>query len=315
MNKLRIATLIVGLLALSGCTALFDYASGGGTRQGVSSSLVDYLYPDGDVPPQHTESIPHLNLPLRVGLAFVPAQYTYNDISEATKMELLDGVRQTFVEHDYVEHIEIIPDTYLRSTKGIDGMQQVARLYGVDVMALVSYDQVVHTEDNKAAILYWTIVGAYFIDGTDNNVQTFVDTAVLDVPTAKLLFRAPGIDRSTERATAIEAGTVSREHSEVSFATAVDQMTGNLGSELVRFEERVAENPQLAEVSWKEGHGGTGSFEGLFLMLLVVFAIVGIARSVPDTDRRQSPLALPRAVSGGRRPKRPSIDKERPTHP
>lgn len=62
-------------------------------------------------------------------------------------------------------------------------MAQVARLYGVDVMALVSYDQVIHTDDTKASLLYWTIIGAYIIKGSQFDTATFVDTAVFDINT------------------------------------------------------------------------------------------------------------------------------------
>ena len=300
MNR-TIMTLAVMLFAAitSGCTALFqpDYSTG--MRNGVSSSLVDYLYPDGETPPDFAEAIPHLNLPLRVGLAFVPGRYPHDEISEATRIELLDGVKRAFIEHNYVAHIEVIPDIYLRSSRGMEGMQQVARLYGVDVMALVSYDQVTVSTDNSAAFLYWTIVGAYIIQGTNNEVHTFVDTAVFDVDTTKLLFRAPGVDRNTDRSTAIGTENVIREQSAASFAAAVDIMTVNLGDELNRFEERVADNPMLASVSYKEGYGGTGTFDGWILLILVLFAIFGIGRSNEDDER----------------PRDPSVDRSRPAHP
>lgn len=294
MAHARIATALTMLLVLSGCTAFFQPGFGTGTRTGESSSLVDYLYPNGEVPPEQSETVPHVNLPLRVGLAFVPSSYRGTDISEATKMMLLENVKAEFIEHDYVQHIEIIPDTYLRSSDGITGMQQVARLYGVDVMALVSYDQVNVTEDNNAAFFYWTIIGAYMIKGTDNEVQTFVDTAVFDVATAKLLFRAPGADTSTGRSTAIESMESSRQRSAASFTTAMDKMTGNLSSELVNFEERAAENPELIEVSYKPSYGGGGSVDGVLLLLLVLVAILGISIPIDSTptttgrDRRLS---------------------------
>lgn len=290
MNRtIMIAAAVLVAAMSSGCTALFqpDYSTG--MRSGVSSSLVDYLYPDGETPPDYAETIPHLNLPLRVGLAFVPGRFSQDEISEATRIELLDGVKQAFVEHDYIEHIEVIPDIYLRSSRGMEGMQQVARLYGVDVMALVSYDQVTVSTDNSAAFLYWTIVGAYIIQGTDNEVHTFVDTAVFDVDTTKLLFRAPGVDKASDRSTAIGTENVIREQSAASFAAAVDVMTVNLGDELIRFEERVADNPMLASVSYKEGYGGMGSFDGWILLVLVLLAVFGIGRSHDDDLRPRDP--------------------------
>lgn len=278
MNPLELAVVGLCVLALSGCTALFQPGLGSEMRTGTSSSLVNYLYPGGEAPPEQTQTIPHLDLPLRVGLAFVPNTNTRNDLSEATKSELLEIVRQSFKEHEYVQHIEVIPDTYLRASNGVKGMQQVARLYGVDVMALVSYDQVSVSSDTKASFLYWTIVGAYIIEATKNDVQTFVDTAVFDVKTAKLLFRAPGVNEITDKSSAIESTEAARKQSQESFAGAMTAMTENLGAELVRFEERVADNPQLAEVTWKQGQGGGGKFDGVLLLLLVLFAVYGIGR-------------------------------------
>lgn len=256
-------------LLLTGCSTLWDWS--GGHRNGTSSSLVDYLYPQGEIPPDVQDTIPYLELPLRVGIAFVPGHAGSGTISEATKMQLLENVKANFVEREYIGHIEVIPDTYLRSSTGVTGMQQVARIYGIDVMALVSYDQVAVSEENPAGFLYWTIVGSYFIKATSNEVQTFVDTAVFDVDTARLLFRAPGTHSMSDRSTLVEAGEVVRKARDESFAAAMDEMTGNLTTELDRFSERVQDDPTVAEVKWRAGSGGGGAASWLLLSLLAVF--------------------------------------------
>ena len=46
-------------------------------RQGSSSSLVDFLYPDGSVPPEPARELPYLELPISVGIAFVPGNSGY----------------------------------------------------------------------------------------------------------------------------------------------------------------------------------------------------------------------------------------------
>ena len=257
-------------LALAGCSSLWNWNGG---RSGTSSSLVDYLYPDGEVPPAVEETVPTLELPLRAGIAFVPGQSSYGTISEATKMQLLEKVRAQFVDREYISQIEVIPDTYLRSSTGVTGMQQVARLYGVDVMALVSYDQVAVTEENSAGILYWTIVGAYVIKATSNEVQTFVDTAVFDVDTARLLFRAPGADKTADRSTLVEAGETVRKARDASFAAAMEQMTTNLAVELDDFQERVKSDPTVAQAEWKPGYSGGGSAAWLLLILATGLAV------------------------------------------
>lgn len=266
--RFRISLLIaLTVVTVAGCSSFWNL--GADTRSGVSSSLVDYLYPAGEVPPEVQDTIPYLELPLRVGIAFVPPQGGRSVISEATKIELLENVKAGFVDREYIEHIEVIPETYLRSSKGITGMQQVARLYGVDVMALVSYDQVATSEDNPAGFLYWTIVGSYVIKATSNEVQTFVDTAVFDVKTARLLFRAPGLDRSSDRSTLVESGETVRKTRDASFAQAMAGMTQNLATELDIFRERVKEDATVANVEWKPGFGGGSVGLGFLLALLI----------------------------------------------
>ena len=247
--KLSIVVLVAAVLA--GCSSFWNL--GTQTRSGVSSSLVDYLYPNGEVPPDIQDTIPYLELPLRAGIAFVPAQTGRSVISEATKVELLEKVRAEFADREFIELIEVIPDNYLRTSKGVTGMQQVARLYGVDVMALVSYDQVAVSEDNPESFLYWTIVGSYFIKGTSNEVQTFV-----------------GLDRTSDRSTLVEAGEVVRKSREASFGTAMELMTQNLAVELDGFRERIREDPQVAQVEWKPGYGGGATGPWFLLGLLAV---------------------------------------------
>ncbi len=264
-------SILLAVLLVAGCSSIWGVD--GQTRSGVSSSLVDYLYPAGEVPPDVQDTIPHLDLPLRVGIAFVPGRTGTSAISEATKIELLEKVKGQFTDREFIEHIEVIPDTYLRSSKGIDGMQQVARLYGVDVMALLSYDQIAVSEDNPESFLYWTIVGSYLVKGTSNEVQTFVDTAVFDVKTARLLFRAPGLDRMSDRSTLVESGEVVRKAKDASFAAAMAAMTVNLTTELDDFRERARDDPTLASTQWKDGRGG-GAL-GLWFLLGVTGLLIG----------------------------------------
>jgi len=281
-RDVRRVSIIMFCCLAAGCTSFWQAGSSSGSRDGVSSSLVDYLYPKGEVPPEQPEGIPRLALPLRAGIAFVPSRYPGGiGIPEATKAELLTRVRDAFADREYIEHIEVIPETYLRSSQGFEGMQQVARLYGLDVMALVSYDQVSVSDDTEASVLYWTIVGAYLVKGTTNEVNTFVDTAVFDVPTRRLLFRAPGTDQRDARSTAVESNETLRRERTGSFAAAMDEMTVNLETELERFEDRLKSEPALAEVNWEEGKGGSGSF-GLLALLLFALA----ASRLPLSKRR-----------------------------
>ncbi len=263
---------------IAGCTTMWqDYS--GASRRGVSSSLVDYLYPDGEEPPPYSEAVPQLNIPLRVGLAFVPATGAteYPVLSQATKTELLGRVRQQFLDREYISEIEVIPDAYMRTGRGFSTLDQIARIHSLDVMALVSYDQVVASDDTRASFLYWTIIGAYVVEGSQNDVQTFVDTAVFDIPTRKLMLRAPGIDKATTKSTLIEVGEELRESRTASFTKAIDDMTQNLTAELDRFEARLKEDPTVAQVTARTGgtsRSGGGSVSSAFLFLLLAIMYI-----------------------------------------
>lgn len=263
--RLMLATSLVVLLA--GCSYLFADTD---SRTGVSSSLVNYLYPKGEVPPPPDERIPHLELPIRVGLAFVPGEGP-QALSEAQRQQLLEKVRAAFLDRDFIEAIEIIPETYLRQGKGFDALDGVARLYRVQAIALVSYDQVAFVGDAGSSFWYWTIVGAYVVKGSEHEVQTFVDTAVFDMATRSLLFRAPGADRLETRSTLVDTAEVRREAMAESFDRAMSAMTVNLNTELDRFKSRV-EQDQVAIVSYKPGHEkqGGGALGALSLIALVV---------------------------------------------
>ena len=260
------------MLILSGCTSWWHAMSGEGTRQGVSSSLVDYLYPQGEIPPEQDFMVPTLEVPVDVGLAFVPAsEGSSSPLSEAEKTELLERARAAFVDRKFIRDITVIPETYLRSKRGFDALEGVGRLYGIDVIALVSYDQVAHVDDNKASFLYWTIIGAYVVKGSEHDVQTFVDTAVFDLESHKLLFRAPGVDHLEDTSTLVNSPEEMREARAKSFSRAMADMTTNLGPELDEFRVRIKED-QSVRVVYEEGYkggGGGGSTGWLILAVLV----------------------------------------------
>ncbi|MBY5992907.1 rhombotarget lipoprotein [Ferrimonas balearica] len=251
------------VMVLGGCSAyMLDYQATGAE----SSSLVAYLYPDEASRQAHVETLPTLRLPVNVGVAFVPS--TRSDLSRQAQQQLLEDTKAAFLEYDYINRIEVIPSDYLAQGRGFETLEQVARLYDVELMALVSYDQVRRSSENKAAFLYWTIVGMYVIPGNQNSVQTFVDTAVFDVKTRKMLFRAPGVSKQEETSTAIEASASLYEQGDAGFQLAMADMTTNLESELVRFTERV-KNEEVARVEHKSGYSlGGGTLGGVGLLLL-----------------------------------------------
>jgi len=262
--------MIFSSLFLTGCLAQ--------SRHGVSSNLVSYLYPDGQRPDHSRDEVPHLKLPLRVGLAFIPESrkdVNFN-LTEAEKHTLLTKVSKEFEQHAYIESIDIIPEIYLRQGNGFETIAQISGLHDIDVMALVSYDQVSFTEENNLSLSYLTIVGAFIVPGETTQSHTFVDTAVFDVKTRKLLFRAPGANTDSMKHTIVGVNAKTRALKMKTFDTAVVSMSNNLSKELSGFKDRVKEH-KIATVSYRKGYSGGGSFGWLgvvFLLLLARFASI-----------------------------------------
>lgn len=265
--KSKILLVTLGVMFLSSCSALVSNNTGKKTQ---SSSLMDFLYPNKESRTEHKPEVPVLKLPVKVGLAFVPSKSWQRDgIHSKDQLELLEKVKSSFLNYDYIDRIEIIPSTYLNGGEGFSTLEQVGRLYDVDVMALVSYDQVTQSLENNAALLYWTIVGMYIIPGNENAIQTFVDTAVFDIKSRKMLFRAPGVNKLEKRTTAVGVDDTLAKKSLEGFGLAVTDMTKNLDSELARFKSRVKEE-KIAKVEHREGYSGGGSIHFYFLILMLV---------------------------------------------
>ncbi|MFC4698783.1 rhombotarget lipoprotein [Glaciecola siphonariae] len=272
-NRIKLISIIllVGIL-LSGCSSFFSEGTNKASR---SSSLTDFLYPDAASREAIAPDIPVLTLPVKVGLAFVPSKnWADNGIHSKDQIELLNQVKSAFLQYDYIDRIEIIPSTYLSGSQGFTALEQVGRLYDVDVMALVSYDQVNQTLENNAAILYWTIVGMYVIPGNENSVQTFVDTAVFDIKSRKMLFRAPGISKLEQRSTAVGVNSAISEKSIEGFQLAVADMNQNLDAELAAFKTRIKEE-NIAKVQTREGYTGSGGTTSLLFILCLWMCVCG----------------------------------------
>lgn len=267
--------MIASVFILSACSMLVSQQSG---KQSVSSSLMDFLYPNKEDRAVHSAEIPLLTLPVKVGIAFVPSTgFQKEAVQSKDQYELLEKVKAAFVQYDYIDRIEVIPSTYLAGGDGFNTLDQVGRLYDVDIIALVSYDQVTQSLENNAALLYWTIVGMYVIPGNENTVQTFVDTAVFDIKSRKMLFRAPGISKLEKRTTAIGIDETLAEKSMQGFGLAVTDMTKNLDDELARFKVRVKEE-KIAKVEHSNNYSG-GAIDIQFGLLLLIMILIRLRLS------------------------------------
>lgn len=266
---------IFALLMLTGCAGMQSRA--------VSSSY-SFLYPEkAEQVEQPGTAV--LNLPVRVGIAFVPetqsrSGYSFwqgmkvsNQMPEAYKQQLLRNVADAFEDKEFIDSIEVIPSAFLRKGGSFENLDQLATMYHVDVVALVSYDQIQVTDEGAASLAYWTLVGAYLIEGEKNTTTTLIDTAVYDIKSRRMLFRAPGTSEVKASATLINQSEALRENSMEGMSLAADEMIRNLDLELERFREKVKERPNDYRVTRSDGYSGGGEALPLLPLLFLSFLL------------------------------------------
>jgi len=279
MRVYRLFTLGV-LVSLTGCVNWNCLYSCNRHSQN-STSLVDFLYPNGEKPPPQ-DTQPQLHLPLRVGLAFLPSRgpEAENGLDAAHQQALLEQIRQRFISRKFVTEIVLIPDYYLRGRQGFGGLESVQRLYAIDLMALVSYDQVSHEDGNDWSLGYVTIVGAYVLKGTRHDVSTLVDLAVVDPATHSLVLRAGGFDNRHGNVALIDEPRRLREAAGDGFTAATKQMIEHFDTALTAFEADVHDGKaNVRIVSNQRGTGGGGgALDWLSLLALLPLALLRARR-------------------------------------
>lgn len=273
-NKTLIAILVASSL-LAGCAMWWE--RGNHTQRGM---VVDYLYPKGQQP-ELTPTLPELRLPLRVGIAFAPGD-RHADLPEVERDRLLRRVKDAFTNRPYISSIEVIPTAYLRPRGGFENLEQAARMFNVDVVTLISYDQVQFSDNNRLSLLYWTIVGAYVINGSQYDVSTLVDATVFDVKSRNMLFRAPGTSQIKGSSALVKLSEASREARTEGYRQAIDEMIPRLDAQLEAFRTRVKEE-KVAKIVHKPGYSGSGGS-----MDLAALGLFGLATTVAVARRRRA---------------------------
>lgn len=280
MPRLLLAALLALLTAL-GCNAPQTHVR--------RSSLMDYLYPKEKAAPLPNPAGARLKLPLRLGIAFVPgggaSWRVQNLMAPGQEKQLLDVVKQSFKDRPWISEIKLIPSAYLRAGGGFDNMDQAARMYGVDVMALVSVDQIQNTDPRWYSFTYLSIVGAYVLPGDANDTNTLIDAAVYDVASHTFLLRAPGQSRVKGSSTWAYREKQLREHSASGLELAMADLAKNLDAEVGTFKAEVARGERkdvdvvdrqgvsLRQSGGRNFGGGFGWAEALGALLLLGAAL------------------------------------------
>lgn len=230
--------LVFGTLA--GCASLES-----STKQRQVASMLSFLYPGKDAPAVSTE-VAVIQVPFRIGVAFVPdSGNAAFRLAETERLRLAGQVRDAFTNYPFIRSIEAVPSLYLEPGGGFDNLDRVAQLLRLDVIALVSYDQVQFAGANKLSFLYWTGIGAYLVEGDQYDVMTAVETAVFDVKSRRLLMRASGTSTVKGEATWVGFAEKSRAARTASFEASVQKMIDGLHGAVRDFRERAPKDPDI----------------------------------------------------------------------
>lgn len=235
-----VAMLLVAVIA-SGCGSMTARQS----KQ--TASVVDYLFSGQQLPQQMQQaSITELNVPLRIGIAFVPgmADPTFG-ISEVEQIRWSSQIKAAFERYPFVGSLVMIPATYLKSGGGFDNLRQVATLFNVEVVALLSYDQIQFSEPTRLSLTYWTGVGAYLVPGNQYDIHTTLEVTVFDVRTHKLLFRAPGTSTVKDSSTWVKFSDSSRQARAEGFDKALQLLIPNVDAALQAFRKQAQDDPTI----------------------------------------------------------------------
>jgi rhombotail lipoprotein len=243
------------------------------------SDLMSYLYPNASSAPMPQPGKARMQLPLRMGIAFVPstADSVRPVVPRQDEAALLNVVRKTFEGRDWVQSIVIIPSAYLTPHGGFENLDQVARMYGVEVIALASVDQIQYV--NMTQIAYISIVGNLFLPLDRNETKTLIDVAVFHVPSRTFLLRAPGASSMKGYNNAVEEPKVLRDRALQGLRVATTDLSKNLDSEVAEFKSAiVAGERQEIEIVNQKGvnirtSGSFRWFEALIALLCAALAL------------------------------------------
>ncbi len=289
LNRLAIRSTILAAALACACVNTAQ------TRQ--SSSIVDYLYPpstEGRFTTHEPVAELTLSLPARVGIAFVPTgeergafyddtnaalnRFRQNgpDLDETLRRGLLESVAEAFEGRPEIASIEVLPTHQLRAGGGFDEVDRLGAMYGLDLLALVSYDQIQFGRETANAWTYITLLGALAVEADETETRTLLDTTVFDIQSRTLLVTAAGMSSDRELSTPIETPKAVRVAAEAGFASATEDLIAHLDEGLERMAENVkagtARGPgsPAVKVEVRPGnHGlGTGAFSWFYLLIL-----------------------------------------------
>ena len=225
---------------LSGCASMIE------NNQRQVASVLSYLFPGEEDVPEISDKIAEIKVPFRIGVAFVPDSTSPGfRLPESDRIKLAGLVRDSFSSYPFVRDIVAVPSVYLKSGGGFTNLERISALLNLDVIVLVSFDQVQNAGASGWSFLYWTGIGAYIINGDQYDILTSVETTVFEIKSRRLLMRAGGMSNIKGTATMVGFSERAREARTQGFDKAVQEMIDELHSEVKTFRKHAKNDPMI----------------------------------------------------------------------
>ena len=242
--------------ALVTLAALLLLALGCATPETVQrrSSLTAYLG-GKDATPVIPTGPATLQLPLRLGVAFVPNESSKRAgnnlawggaqagpgglVPADQEARLNQRVEDVFKSTPWAHSFKIIPSQYLTLSGGFEDLDQVSKTFGVDVIALISVDILQFSSPAWYSWTYWTLVGAYVVQGDKNDTTALMDAAVYHVPSRTFLFRAGGLGQVKGSSSWSGREDAFRQQAQRSLELAVKDLSSNLDGGVAGFKQDI----------------------------------------------------------------------------
>ncbi len=184
----------------------------------------------GDVSISQAPS-PRIKIPFRLGVYFRPSGYMHRRFEWTDEdRELLASWGEQLRQSGVLADFTFVTNSSIKGN-GLREVSAAARRYGADALLVVDGAAAVDRYNNyKAALLYWTILGAYVADGTHSNALVLAQGSLWDAKEERQLAeeRAEGSARQVGPAAFVDDVATITDAKKQALSRLLDQLTARL---------------------------------------------------------------------------------------
>jgi rhombotail lipoprotein len=171
---------------LNGCSIVRDPESIVRETHREPSALAAFLSQGQDIPVR--DGSVDLELPIRIGLAFLPpAGNTIDAVPTTDQRGIAQArVRDVMLSVPYVSEVIIVPDYYFVPgvTGGFEKMRELSHRFDFDLLAVLASDQTSYESRNFRSLGLITVLGADLWEGDVDKAVTAIELAIVE-PTSR----------------------------------------------------------------------------------------------------------------------------------